>query len=337
MKYQFGNDLFPNPICLTVKKSDIPIIFLDSNILIELTKIKNDISKNEYKAELEQLYDLLIKGIKQNQIICPKAMQDMEIGFVKSKQHNLKILNKLSKGIEFKSEDEIRKDQTDLLFSKFLKNKKEITISFEDAFINNPLKKKGMVINLNHIWPDNVAKRIQAEKIDRTESLNKLKESGDYRKNFKEQLCREMTFELGTLIPKMRKKILQQQKLTWYEKKFWYEHQTRMKKFKIKGDDNERLSKYLAFMSSTYYFQIPFLFIDRNITTYILLYGKFDNGDFIDSKNASAYLPYCNYYFTDKKQHNLLKKLKLDKKYQTEVFCLKNVEKLIKKLEEIVQ
>lgn len=58
-------------------------------------------------------------------------------------------------------------------------------------------------------------------------------------------------------------------------------------------------------------------------------------GDPSDISNISTLLSYCDYILTDRDQMNRLKRLELDKKYNTKVYSLSIINELFSDLEKL--
>ena len=83
------------------------------------------------------------------------------------------------------------------------------------------------------------------------------------------------------------------------------------------------LEGYCQFLLSEEHKKIPHIDISSRLITDIMSSPKkWERGDPKDISNLSAYLPYCDLILTDKAQKNRLKRLGLDEKYNTAVFCM---------------
>jgi hypothetical protein len=235
------------------------------------------------------------------------ADQDKEMCYPEHKKKNIELLWKLSNGIAF-SDYKTIKYRLGLRFLKaYLDHKTKVEVSYKDGFDDEPLITEESRLYIDWNYSDTEIKDMQDEKNERTRYLNEMKEKGGYQKNFREQLLFEMAYEPQILLPQVINKFKRYEKLLVYEKDFFENFLRLCFEMGWRGRIDERANKYFDFLCSFYNLQCPYIYIYNNITTYILLNRKFTNGDLIDTINASAFLPFCNYYITDKSMENCMK------------------------------
>lgn len=96
----------------------------------------------------------------------------------------------------------------------------------------------------------------------------------------------------------------------------------------IKGATN--FVEYLQFLLSKEFVNTSCQNISSHLVADIILSRrKFLSGDRQDINNIATYMPYCNYFLTDRTQMNRIKKYGFDSKYQTKVFCMKTIDEFI--------
>lgn len=105
LKYWTKEKLKP----LTIEKSDVPILFLDSNIIIELKKVKEGKNENIYFEEYKKLLFLLENKQQEGKLYCALGEQAYEVGGVEKKYSNVDFLHMLTKKVKLKSALEIEK------------------------------------------------------------------------------------------------------------------------------------------------------------------------------------------------------------------------------------
>lgn len=327
-----------NSIKVDIVKSTIPILFLDSNILIEINKILQNRSKSEYKSELIEIINLLKKLSINNMIMIPNADQEWEINYGNNKSNNIDILFTLSNGNKCKSYLLIQREQKEKLFQSFLTNNNCIELNYADGFKNIDKKhsdNKIFIKGILNLFGDSVIYDLQQEKKDATSKLLSYQKTLDKKENFRDHLYKELTYEANILLPDVVRKIKQNINLESYENDFLNEFIDFTMKYKFADSYKLQLLKYREFLLSNYWFAIPFVDIERNINTYISLNGTFKDGDRQDTINASCYLPYCNYYFTDNAMCRILEELNIDKKYNVKIFSFKNIKEFLIELKKI--
>ncbi|MBQ7327715.1 MAG: hypothetical protein IJX00_01965 [Clostridia bacterium] len=320
-----------NPIKVNFQKSNIPIIFLDSNMIIELNKVINNTSTIKYKAEVEKTLSILLELSEQNKLLIPYADQEEEIDYRQGKSNNIDILFKLSNGNYFKNYLRIQEEQIETLFKAFLNNNDKIKIDYNLGFekITNTAKDANVFIKGKlYLLGKNIIQQIQDTKNFLVADL------ADYQKellpteSYKEHLFKELTYEGHKLSNQILHKSQSQQPLNDLEREHWERFIDLSQKFKLQGDLSCQYITYCKFLLGYYWFAVPFVDIERNIRTYISLNQKFKRGDYQDTINASCYLPYCNYYFTDNAMRKMLINIGIDKKYNVKLYSFENIHEM---------
>lgn len=327
-----------NSIKVDIAKSPVPILFLDSNIIIEMNKVLQNISKFEYKAELIEVIDILKSLSISNKIMIPYADQEWEINYGNNKSNNIDLLFTLSNGNKYKNHLLIQKEQKEKLFQSFLTNSNYIQFNYTDGFqyINKKHSDSKIFIKgILKLFDDSIILDLQKEKEDAVSQLLSYQKMLDKKENFRDHLYKELTYEANKLLPDVARKLKQNIDLESHEKNFLNEFIDFTIKYKFADSLKLQLLKYREFLLSNYWFAVPYVDIERNINTYISLNGTFENGDRQDTINASCYLPYCNYYFTDNAMCRILKELNIDKKYNIKIYSFKSIEEFLIELKKI--
>ena len=296
-------------------KSNKPIVFLDTFFLI-------DIFKKKKEDHTKKLFEILKSKINENKIICPLGEQTTEI-FDKERSdiiHNFNLI--IAKGSQFRTVSDIYDKQFYQAIDNYIEKKKIYNINYDDSIYYYP--KNNAVIS-SVMNTKSVINFFKNSKNNKTEIINnKLKK---YKNNFdnipfEEQLNAEYLslhdktseyFNKGLNIGVLKNYI--------HYLNYWL-------------DKNKSANAYLSFLKSEFYKKIPHVYINANLYASIVSSkNKLQSGDINDIKYISAYLPYCNYFLTDKAQHNRINRLEIDKIFNTEVYCLKNIDKFINKIE----
>ena len=209
-------NLLNTDISIKVAKSKQPIIFLDSNIIIEINKL---ILGKKQDKKIEKLFDLLKIGTSEFSIQTPIANQEIEVDYGKKHQGNMSILWKLSRGNKFKSTFEIEQIERDLFFKYMHQNEKNIPLDYKLFF-----DKIDVDTSTINIFIKEIAKLID-KNIVQSLSNTKIKIANDlkvfYTKNkessFAQQFQREL-FAEGEALHQIVSKIKNGEKFTPYQK-----------------------------------------------------------------------------------------------------------------------
>lgn len=318
---------------VNVEKSKQPIIFLDSNLIIEFNKLLKNKSNDK---RIEKLFDLIKIGANEFSIQCPVAEQEMEVGYGKNHSDNIDLLFHLCNGCRFKNSLQIESIERMIFLDAFMKNKTQIMIDYQTFFDKIDVKRKTSNIYIKEVarlFIDDISTKIRDQKIQLEQALN------DYKNHlpkelFKEHLFKEFMAE-SMQLDKIVDKLNNKGPLTNFQKDIVEIFIELYKKFDMTYD--EKMINFLKFTSGIYWFEIPYIYIHRNLHSYkVVIEQKYEQGDFFDINNASLYFPFCNFYYTDNKMAKILKELGLDVKYNTKVYCYKNIDDLIVELEKLL-
>lgn len=331
---------------IRIEKAPIPIIWLDTSVIIRMTKYKH----GETLTELERdrygsLYEVLYKKVREDKIICPKADQqeEIELGFRLEKEcHDLQV--SLSLGISFKHRAGIDDNQRQIFMKAYIDGDKEVSLNYRDAFYKDPIKElkshKQFIISVfSQTKNDEVHKRIQTKR-STLEQLEKLRQEAIAKGiSFEEQLKEEYTgiVQAGIVAIENWTKKLNEEIMPTVDDYFQVEiialPLSEWKRYSGKPEGFEGLFQF--FLSDTYKC-IPSVDISAKLWAKVVTGStEIQSGDSMDIDQLSAVIPYSNYVITDRKMKNRIIELELDKKYNTEVFCISDYEKILEKLNSI--
>ena len=323
-------------------KCDIPIIWLDSSIIIKIAKWKNNTLSNKSDLKvIPEIYCTIKKLVDNKKIICPIADQKEEIYW--NDDLIIDILYSLSRGIKFKFRLSIEKYQMQQFMKAFIEKAEDASVSYRHAFRRDPIKelmeekKYNVIVNmpkLESMYEVEQKKENLRNKLEdlRTTAQNK-KENFYQRLELEYEGCLNAILELGS--NSLNKLFIQKDfSLENYsnltvlaEPLCWWKH------FNGEPKDFNGLKSF--YLSDTFK-EIPIIEIKCKIFAKILTESSvIKKGDVMDIEQISALMPYCNYLVLDKSMKHWLLKLKLNEKYNTNVFSVSDFDKLMEELNNI--
>jgi hypothetical protein len=326
-----------SPITVKIRKSPIPILWLDTSVLIYMTKWKFQIGGIPEKTTTERvqrLHDQIIEYTLKSKLICPLSDQPDEVWCERKKW--LDLANSISFGIKTASEDTIEQKQLERLMKAYINSEKQIELSYEDAFLDDPIEelewalKTGMIITVDH----GILFGIEHNKA-KNELL--LKQLNHFREevvrseiSFEDQLKREYKGKLtamkiltgNAMLGKFRDEFEEMNSVAGYialsrELKL-------LERYSGKGLDIKGLE---AFYESEYYAAIPFCHLQSNIMAYLMTrQHPIVSGDSMDSKHIAMLLPYSDLFITDRRMSNFINIQGFDRLYNTKVCYIGDTE-----------
>ena len=333
-------------INVKIEKSPIPIVWIDTSIIVKMAQWKFKICKldktNEYR--ISTLYELIYKFTRMGKLLCPQAEQDYEIWINRKKF--LDIVNILSLGLQTKHAHAIHTNQFYKFLTAFINNELEITLSYLDLFDSDPIKEIGLILQrpiyiglsmplfMGHEYHKKKNEiLLKGQNIQREKNV-KLKIS------FKKQLELEFMSELNVLLEFSNKFFSNNYSNdieglnVVFGTRLLYEQLKFLERLTKKSYDFDSLIK---FYKSSYYRSMPYMNILCNLTAKNMIDKQpIKSGDLMDNEHIASIMPYSNLFITDKAKSALIKTNKLNKNYNTEVCYIGNSEVInnfFKKLE----
>lgn len=326
-------------IKINIEKSPIPLVWLDTSIIIKMAKLKSgERIDNLEKDRMQYLYNVIKTKTKKKKLLCPSADQseEIEIGGRLEKEC-IEIQTELSLGIKIQHRQGIE----DFLIAEFMKNYidkiKEISLSYESLFYENPIRElekalnKPFIINVHSSIPEIVNKRKKA-KIDLHRELEDLR---------KQKVIADITFEQERekefkgiieghlkLIRKFEVKLINNTIDVWdflgaigilYYKRLWNDYKGQPSGFQ----------GLTQFFLSDYFKQIPLEEIICNLYAKLMTSTTpIKSGDSMDIEQIATVLPFFDFIITDKTMKYYIESLNYHKKYNVKVLALKNFEEI---------
>ncbi len=310
-------------IQLKIEKSKVPIIWLDTSIIFNMTKWKRGESLDSTTRErMEHLHGRIYDLTRQKKLICSRADQDEEIWI--GRPECLEMMLSLSLGIRSKYSESVKDFQTRQFMEAFLHNEDEVTISYRDFFHDDPIEQlnnvSDLVIDADLGLIDSGEKiKVQKQRqlVILEEKRPRLVEQGV---SYEDQLEKEYNGDLEAIGIILRKLLTGQlpsndpqaaavlEVVTQH--RCWWEEL---------GGEPAKLSQ---FFTSAHYRTIPTNSISSRICAKLIT-GKdpIKPSHSMDIHHASSAIPYIDFFITDRyMKHILTTELAIDKEYQT-VIC----------------
>lgn len=319
-----------------INKSEIPIIFFDTSIFIYLSKKENYDTYRKIENRVINKEIIIVSCGQEEEFLRNNIEKDQEI---------LQIFLSLTCGhfmdmnlIERIQYDQYAKENLKEGYEKFDKRIKRLlntkfTIDFKEVLIKNNYEMMIKVL-MNLILKDAAFDKKRINK-----SLCKI---AKYKKSFEKYMVDELLAECHYIEKNMKilekvncscEKDIEKNINDKFLKEILLQFLTHIRKY---GDSDKSLNTYQKYMEELILFHnmhfvyiMPYKYIISKLYAYLFFNSKIASGDFKDIEYAAHLLPYCNYYFTDKTMCNIIKELKLDEKFSTKIFRIKDINVLL--------
>lgn len=330
---------------VNIEKSKIPIVWLDTSIISNMTILRKSPEKlDEIKrTRIEKLYNQVYKYGRLGRIICPLAEQEGEVWLNRSDW--MDTIRELSLGIECISLKEIQDRQLHKAMKAYVNNEPTINLSYLDIFNSDPVYELQEVISqpfyvtVNYdifrgadYQRDSKNKLISALNIQREKNVKQ-------KISFKNQFASEISGEVKELIKMVRafcdgkveggqdeyNKVgacinLSHQLLAW-------EH--------ISGKSND-IEGLICFHKSRYNTECPYVKLSCSLYAKIMIDPQpIKSGDPMDITHISTAMPFSDLFITDKPWSTFLNKHSYNKEYGTRIFYIGNTNGIDKFFEKV--
>lgn len=316
-------------IKVKIIKSEIPIIWVDTSIITLMTQWKHELCKLDTikKERISGLYNAIYDNTRKGRLICPLAEQEGEVWVERDKW--LDTINTLSLGIDVLSLKEIQDNQLYIFMKAFLENEDEVTLSYNDAFHEDPVdelrdilsKPVFITVNMPILFGEDYQKNLKKKML---QALNEQREKNVKLKvNFEEQLKKEYIGEIEALL------FLKQQFLSGkfkdYDEEFNATYGTidlnnQLMMWQTLSGKSTDYNGLILFYKSSHHHAMPYTNISCNLIAHLMTDKQpIRSGDMMDIKHASTIMPFSKIFITDKAMSNFLRKKEFDKLYSTTV------------------
>ena len=324
---------------ITIKKSPVPILWIDTSIVFNMTLLKLGKKLDELqKQRIESLYEKIKKATREGKLICPLADQDEEI-WVERKEC-LKTIHELSLGIDTDSTLAVNDKLFDLFAEAYITQKKEIELDYSILFHDDPVQEMKQILSepmYITIDPPLIggAEKTKSTKRKLLKRLNQVrKENVTNNVLFEAQKDAEFMAEFDTI-----KTVLADPhaliNLGLDEQDYFWNLTNAVEKLKAWGEiaskHDKKDASILDFYRSNYYRQIPNKKISVEFFSKLMTDKQpIRSGDVKDVEHISSMLPFVDMLITDKQRKVQLQKLKFNEEYQTKICYIGDSEEIEK-------
>ena len=320
---------------IKIVKNSLPSIYLDSNILIELSRYEKGCCTNEHIDNIGALYNTLQKLMQEKRIFCVLGNQLEEMGTTRSREDARNFLFRFT-NVELKTPFQIKNMQFKVGYQAFVKNAQSNMFDATEI-----VEKEILVSNSSievHAVPIYSIKQIEEFRRDKqilAAKLNDAKIGKKVAENYDNQLQLELRADFQVF-----RQCLE---------KYNDSPEDYMKMLDALGDayscvgfnpchashsDIVRVvDSHNRFLLSSYHHKLPYVWICSVLFAHIMQrQNKIRHSDNLDITWASAYLPFVDYAVTDTAFCDLLNQSGLATQYGTKVYCFKTINKLLEEL-----
>ncbi len=315
---------------ISLAKSSIPIIWLDTSIILNMTLWKLGKSIDEVQKErANYLYNTIYDLTRKKKLICPFADQREEMWNGSADCHQ--VMLELSLGIHTIHSESVKDYQTRQFMDAFINKKEQVEINYLEFFHSDPYKQLSdnsrFIISVD-LGLLEKSDEIKKRKHNQTNKLEKLRQSIiQHGISYEEQLEKEYKSELESIAYLLHKSLKGELSVSNFfgVVNLLSEYLEYWTQLSGKPDD------FINFFASSYYRKIPFHNINCQMSSKILTGNDIiKSGHMMDIYHASSAIPYVNLFITDRYMKKILCDLELEKTYETMILNISELDKVEK-------
>ena len=327
-------------------KYKLPILWLDTNVIIDIARAKaGKIVDANVRDRALKIYDTVYKLTREKKVLCIEGEQRDEYGnrvFLSKECDD--ILTALTLGIHLQHPLVTRQFQIQQMMKVYLGKQEKFTLQENEIFHDDPIDNLEMVDDSGLIIAVrfSIGDELRQEKLRIRDAIysnleNIRQENLRVGRTFEQQVELENRADIKVVLDFIRDSAIKQSNnepitvdylvgnMGRLDPVHWWHYETG-KEFDL---------QWLAqFYLSQYFRNIPHVDIFSKLAAHILTDSKraIKNSDNMDISQMSILLPYCDYILTDGELKDRIIKLKLNEKYGTKVYSLRDVDSLMNEL-----
>ena len=330
-------------ITVTVEKSPLPMLWLDSSVLIDFAKIDNkEKVENVRAARLSKLRELVRKLVRAEKLICPEWDQSLEFEGKRLEDRIRRIVSDLSCGAHCVPYAGVKDQQIINGLTAYQAFATAVHIPAKIHFYGNPLsaireaKQSGFIVEAVMSKPVEWVAKTDKDKRAILRAWEGLRQEYHGKKRtFEEQLALERIGESDAMLSMIGDYM---KKVASGELDFWaymgiqgfYTYQYVWRQMGGVGDP---LAAVYSFMRSPYYWELPVQDISCRLCSDLLVrHFEVKPGDQQDINHLAAAIPVAHYVVADKSMVDRCERLDIGSKWKTKLFSTRTIENLCEEL-----
>lgn len=330
---------------IIIKKSTIPIIWIDTSIIVNLTRYRLGIRQDKtQQRRSEYLYNSIKHLVAKGKLICPIADQHEEIWV--DRNEFIKTIQRLSIGISTDASVSVQQKLFCIFSEAFLTNAPSITLDYTILFSTDPVEELKEILSSPFAvatTPPLIGGAAKAKEIKHKilSHANKIREENVKNNiSFLEQKELEFMAEFN-VIEAITKHPHVINNLELSAEDIFFNFLSSIKTINLWNKisaQHDNPKTILDFYRSNYYRKIPYQRISVEFFAKLMTDKQpIRSGDYKDIEHISSTIPFVDIFITDKQRKTQLLKLGYEKEYNTNIFYAGDEEGIAKCLTAINQ
>lgn len=323
-------------IRVTIKKCWKPIIWVDTSVLINITKHRlGKCSKKQDLTREANLFSAIEKAVIAGKIMCPQGDQQEEL--TRAFGDVLDTQLRLSRGIRFLLHSDIKDIQMQAAMRTKVNGSQQLVVHCRDALdqesVRNANSSTQFIVGVYGNKTKAIVQREKRQKklyLDEFADLKKSRQSSEI--TFREQYEVELTGDYQatlTTLDNMHRFMRQNRLPTEKECSQFRCIDNQVRLWDHLGGKPEGIEGLLQFFQSPEWKSTPINVVTAHLFAHLVTHqGSIKPGDPKDIEHLSVALTYSDYVVCDKAMRNVIKDLKLDRKQNVKVYSITDADAL---------
>ena len=334
-----------NVPAVTSEKPSIPTLWLDTAVVIKLTKIDRGESLQAIEVErLNRLKELVRELGEAGRMLCPQADQEEEYAGERLDREVHGDFLSLSLGVSFRHRQGVFDDQTQIGMKACVARAAAIVVPLDAYFYSDPAeellnaRKRSILIGGHPIRDPEILARRQSAKSEIQQTWENLRQEFIKKKQSYDAQLREelrgyadaVTYQIRVFEDKIRSGVMPN---------FWeFMGVEGFLMFQAYWRDLNGaavgLDSLHGYFCSEYFARLPTPRIRMQLGADLLTGNQIiQSGDAMDVELLSVAIPASHFVLTDKRASDRIKRLGIDAEWGTKVYSLSEISQLFEQLE----
>jgi len=330
---------------VTSEKPSVPTLWVDTSVVIKLTKIARGEALQAIEIErLTRLQELVRELGEGGKLLCPRADQEEEYvaGRFEKDVHGDFLV--LSLGVALRHRQGVFDYQAQLGMKAYVQQSDTITVPLLAYFHSDPVKEleearhRAMLIGVNPFKDSEILARRNAAKAEVQRVWENLRhEFVAQKRTYEEQLREEQRGYADAMAQKVEE--FQHKVRSGIAPDFWEFMGVEgflmfISYWKELGGKPPGLQGVHRYFCSSYFNELPVARIREQLGADLLTGNQpILTGDMMDVELLSVAIPVSHFVLTDKRMSERIKRRGIDKDWGTEVYSMADIDGLFGKLE----
>ncbi len=331
-------------VTVTLEKSHIPMLWLDTSVVIDLAKIQNKESVEKTRAaRLSMLRETVRRAVRAERLICPEWDQSLEFEGKRLESQIREVVSDLSCGARCVPYAGIKDQQINRGLRAYLDLAETIHVPADIHFYGDPVqsvreaKQRHYIVEVDMPKPAEWLAKAKNDKQATEGAWEGLRQTYVNKKQtFDRQLALERVGESDTMIAM----IGDFEKNTAAGKvDFWgymgvlgfYQREALWRQM---GGTGPGIPALYSFMRSPYYWELPIVDVACRLGTDLMIkHFRVKSGDHHDVQHLATAIPVAHFVVADKAMVDRCERLGIGAKWGTKLFSTRTIDQLCRELE----